>query len=246
MTPIKTQIKRWLPAPLLRSIANRRLNWDMQKSHGKTRAEIFSEIYAKKLWGSGDERFCSGIGSAGDIIGPYADFVRSLIQRERITTIVDLGCGDFQVGRLLAGTGISYVGCDVCAELVRHNAELFGNDQTTFVHRDIVSDPLPDGELCMIRQVFQHLPNRDILAVLHKARKYRLLLVSDEQVGNDNAAENSDILPYHGTRRALGRGLKLERAPFNIPVETVLTQTAGRDYSAQTGTWLRTVLIRND
>lgn len=243
--PIKAQIKRWLPQPFVRSIAKRRLSWDMQKSEGKTRAEIFSEIYARKLWGSGDEEFCSGVGSTDDIVVPYAGFVRSLIQRERITSLVDLGCGDFQVGRLLVNPELSYIGCDVCADLVRHNAEQFGNDQTLFLERDMVSDPLPDGELCLIRQVFQHLSNRDISAVLYKAKKYRLLLISDEQIRNDNAAENSDILPYHGTRRAFGQGLKLERAPFNIPVEAVLNQTAGRDYSAQTGTWLRTVLIRN-
>lgn len=242
---IKTQIKRWLPQPVLRSIANRRLGRDMLKSRGKSRAEIFADIYARRLWGSGGETFCSGAGSADDIIAPYVNFIRSLIQREHVTRIVDLGCGDFQVGRLLLSPDVSYIGCDVCADIVRHNTQQFGHDRTSFLELDIVNDPLPDGELCLIRQVFQHLPNRDIAAVLHKAKKYRLLVITDEQIQKDDASENADILPFHGTRRVFGQGLKLERAPFHLSVETVLEQTAGRDYSAQTGTWLRTVQIRN-
>jgi SAM-dependent methyltransferase len=245
MMAIKAQIKRWLPQPILRSIANRRLGRDMQRSCGKTRAEIFSEIYAKRLWGSRAAEYCSGAGSSDDIIAPYAQLIRSLIQREQISRVVDLGCGDFQVGRLLLSPEVSYIGCDVCADIVHHNTQRFSNDQTSFVELDIVNGPLPDGELCLVRQVFQHLPNRDILTVLHKSTKYRLLVITDEQLQNDNAGENADILPYHGTRRVFGQGLKLERAPFHLQVETVLEQTAGGDYGAQTGTWLRTVLIRN-
>ena len=44
---------------------------------------------------------------------------------------------------------------------------------------DIVADPLPEGELCLIRHVLQYLSNSQIASVLQKTRKYRYVLVTE-------------------------------------------------------------------
>src|SRR4029450_11585991 len=91
-----------------------------------------------------------------------------------------------------------------------------------------------------------HLSNGDIATVLQKARQYPLLVVTDEQVVGDNSDINVDIIPYHGTRRLFGQGLRLERGPFSERVEILLEHSSGSEYSAISQTYLRTVLIRNN
>jgi SAM-dependent methyltransferase len=218
----------------------------MAMSRGKSRREIFSDIYENNRWGGEPESYVSGSGSRPDTIGLYTSVLRALIRRERIKCIVDLGCGDFEVGRRIISPELSYVGCDIVPGLAARNATRFANERIEFRNLDMVTDPLPEGDLCIIRQVFQHLSNGDIATVLRKARQYPLLVVTDEQVAGDHSDDNIDILPYHGTRRLFGQGLKLEVAPFFERVEILLEHSSGSEYSATSDTYLRTVLIRNN
>jgi SAM-dependent methyltransferase len=217
----------------------------MTKSRGKSREEIFSDIYENNRWGGEPGNYVSGIGSLPDTTRSYISVLRALIRRERVKYIVDLGCGDFEVARRILSPELSYVGCDIVPGLAARNAAQFASERIAFRNLDMVTDPLPEGDLCIIRQVFQHLSNGDIATVLRKTRKYPLLLVTDEQVVGDHSDGNIDIIPYHGTRRLFGQGLKLEAAPFSERVETLLEVSCGSDF-ASSDTYLRTVLIRND
>lgn len=235
-----------IPATLRRRLDRHRLRRDLKASVGRSRRDVFAEIYDRNLWGGAHGTYSSGTGSAGEAIGPYATLVRALIAGEGITKVVDLGCGDFAVGARILSPGIAYVGCDLHPPLIARNRALFGAANIAFRVADIVTDPLPEGDLCIIRQVFQHLPNGDIARVLAKTRPYRLVLVTDEQIAGDEATANADIPPYHGTRRVFGQGLKLERAPFFTKGEVLLQHSAGSAYGAATGAHLRTVLLRNE
>jgi hypothetical protein len=150
------------------------------------------------------------------------------------------------VARRILSPELSYIGCDIVPALAARNAARFANERIEFLNLDIVTDPLPEGDLCIIRQVFQHLSNGDIATVLRKARQYPLLVVTDELVVGDHSDGNIDILPYHGTRRLFGRGLKLETGPFFERVEILLEHSSGSEYAATSDTYLRTVLIRNN
>jgi SAM-dependent methyltransferase len=163
-----------------------------------------------------------------------------------VKRIVDLGCGDFEVARRILSPELRYVGCDIVPGLVAHNTARFATECIEFRNLDIVTDPLPEGDLCIIRQVFQHLSNGDIATVLRKTRRYPLLVVTDEQVVGDNTGTNIDIYPFHGTRRLFGQGLRLEVGPFFERVEILLEHSSGSEYSPISKTYLRTVLIRNN
>ena len=246
MGSIKSTIKRFVPRPILSAYNKERLRWDMAISRGKSREEIFSDIYGNNRWGGEPGSYVSGTGSRPDIIDSYVSVLRTLIRRERVARIVDLGCGDFEVARRLLSSELRYVGCDIVPALVARNAAQFANERIEFRKVDIVTDPLPEGDLCIIRQVFQHLSNRDISTVLGKARQYPLLVVTDEQVVGDQSDRNTDIVPYHGTRRLFGQGLKLETEPFLERVEILLEHSSGSDAAGSSDTYLRTVLIRNN
>jgi SAM-dependent methyltransferase len=248
MKSIKSTVKRLVPRLLLAAYSRERLRWDMTKSRGKSREEIFSDIYENNRWGGKPGNYFSGIGSLPDASNSYISVLRALIRSEKVKHIVDLGCGDFEVARRILSPELSYVGCDIVPGVAARNTARFANERIEFRNLDMVTDPLPEGgDLCIVRQVFQHLSNGDIATVLRKARKYPLLVVTDEQVVGDRSGDNIDITPYHGTRRLFGQGLKLEAGPFFERVQVLLKDSGGSDYPVSgSGTYLRTVLIRND
>jgi SAM-dependent methyltransferase len=242
---MKSRIKQYVPSSILSGVSNFRLRHAMNRSKGRTPAQIFAEIYESNAWGGEAGTFSSGSGSAGQINDDYVELVLSLMRRENVQSLVDLGCGDFKVGARLVESGVSYIGCDVYPRLIEQNSRRFGRANVRFQAVDIVADPLPEGNLCIIRQVFQHLSNDNIMEVLRKTRIYPLVLITDEQVWGDDASSNANILPFHGTRRVFGQGLKLERAPFEQTVEVLLNHSSGSSYDNATQTYLRTVLIRH-
>jgi len=54
--------------------------------------------------------FCSGSGSEASVTQLYVDWVTGFIRRNRINSVLDIGCGDFRVGEQLLATGITYIG----------------------------------------------------------------------------------------------------------------------------------------
>jgi SAM-dependent methyltransferase len=242
---LKSTLKQYLPVPILSRMQRAGLRHDMYRSAGRTHSQIFSEIYDRNLWQGEAGTHSSGPGSLEQVNDAYINLVLSLIAREKIATIVDLGCGDFRVGQRIARSGASYIGCDVCPSVIERNSRVFTGCGIEFRTIDAVTDPLPPGDLCIIRQVFQHLSNASIMAILRKTVSYRLVLVTDEQVRGDEASSNVDILPFHGTRRLFGQGLRLERAPFHQKFDILLEHSSGSSYGPATATYLRTILIRN-
>jgi SAM-dependent methyltransferase len=246
MGSFKSTVKRFVPRPILAAYDRERLRWDMARSRGKSKEQIFSDIYENNRWGGEPGTYVSGTGSLPDVIGSYISVLRALIHSERVKRIVDLGCGDFEVARRILSPELSYVGCDIVPGLAARNTARFANERIEFRNLDIVADALPEGDLCIIRQVFQHLSNRDVATVLRKARQYPLVVATDEQVVGDHSEGNIDIVPYHGTRRLFGEGLKLEAEPFFERVEILLEHSSGSDAAGSSDTYLRTVLIRNN
>ena len=166
---------------------------------------------------------CSGSGSAPEYAVPYAEAVNAFVERNGIRTIVDLGCGDFSVGRLLARPGVRYLGVDVVDEVVSRNRERFGSAEIEFVCLDATADVLPEGDVCLLRQVLQHLSNAEILAVLERTRRYRFVLVT-EHLPPAGASARPNVDKPHGadTRLVDGSGVFLEEEPFRRKIVEVL------------------------
>ncbi|HWO73694.1 MAG TPA: class I SAM-dependent methyltransferase, partial [Dehalococcoidia bacterium] len=166
----------------------------------------------------------SGSGSHNaEIVAPYVRAVTEWLQAnggERMT-LVDLGCGDFAVGSQIAPHVARYVGVDVVAPLIEANNRRFGSDRVRFERRDIVSDDLPEGDVCTIRQVFQHLSNAQIAEVLRKTARYRWLIVTDHE-SDRMKVPNLDKPIGSSTRLYLRSGVVLTEPPFNLPRDRVL------------------------
>src|ERR1700679_759358 len=103
-------VKEALPMPVRLFI--RRLRWRMnlQKNTERSSAEVFSEIYRTQSWAPhlklSPGALYSGPGSDEELGRPYAAEIVKYIHTHGIKTVVDLGCGDFRVGRLIAAEEI--------------------------------------------------------------------------------------------------------------------------------------------
>ena len=212
------------------------------KNKNKTASSVFSEIYAKNLWGGDLGEYYSGPGSEGIYAERYIKkingFIKSL-KKENIH-VVDLGCGDFRIGKVIAKeNNINYAGVDVVPDLVEKNKKEYGSGKIKFLCLDIASDDLPDGDICLIRQVLQHLSNDQIKKILEKIKKYKYIFVTESHPSqivkyNEDKPHGQDVRIYCGS------GVFLDKDPFNVKnMELVMNIPCGREEE------INTYLIKN-
>jgi hypothetical protein len=217
----KKAIKHLLPTKLLEGYRRNQRARDRQRNAAKTAEQIFTEIYADKKWSPQSEEFDSGVGSSDErITAAYVRTARDWLKQigSKELTIVDLGCGDFRIGRQLVDLCRCYVGVDIVKPLIEHNTEHFGSPNVQFLHRNILEDELPEGNVCFLRQVLQHLSNTQIQTVLHRVQKYRWVLITEHHPSSPFfCAPNLDKPHGADIRLFDGSGVFLEEPPFNVP-----------------------------
>lgn len=220
MSP-RSLLRKLIPRSLLDRYGRYRRSRQRQVNSRRTAEEVFTKIYEQNAWGGTPGEFCSGTGSDDEhVVAAYVAAVSDAAARERFQglSFVDLGCGDFRVGRQLMPLCSSYVGVDVVRPLVRRNQEKYGSATTRFVHLDIADDALPDGDVCLVRQVLQHLSNRQIANVLRKLDKYRWVLITEHYpTANDGIEPNRDKAHGGDVRVYDNSGVYLTEPPFGLP-----------------------------
>ena len=186
--------------------------------------EVFSNVYAKNIWGGKPGEINSGSGSLDIITIPYIEMLSTRAESEGFKGLifVDLGCGDFRVGNGILPLCQKYIGADIVDAVIRRNTDLHGNDTTAFLKLDIIDDELPDGDVCMIRQVLQHLSNDQIARILGKINKYKWVFITEHYPSDDNdPIPNIDKPHGGGIRLARNSGVYLTEPPFNIPARRI-------------------------
>lgn len=249
---VKFLARKVLPANILAAYGEHRqriLNERSQRK--KTCEEIFTDTYARNLWGGQRGAFWSGAGSHDEsLTKPYVKRIVSELERlgAESMTAIDLGCGDYSIGQQLSPRCGQYIGVDIVRPLIALNQATFGSARVHFLHANIVEDPLPEGDICFLRQVLQHLSNEQIAAVLPKLAKFRVCFITEHhpspgklQVPNRDKPHGSDIRVYRGS------GVFLDKPPFNVESSRfkLLLEVAGREPMAGDPGVIRTYLLAN-
>ncbi len=194
---------------------------EAKRNRNKTTEEVFTDIYETGKWGSSEDGFCSGLGSVDQkIVSPYISMISQKAVREGFggLNFVDLGCGDFSVGRQLLPLCSSYIGVDIVKPVIYRNQAKYGNENTRFVHLNIVDDALPKGDVCFIRQVLQHLSNQQIATVLPKLNIYKWVFITEHYpTNNDSIEPNKDKVQGSDIRVCYNSGVYLSEPPFELP-----------------------------
>lgn len=185
-------------------------------------AQSFERIYANAEWGAAPDggRFWSGNGSHPEHSAAYEAYIVALIDANPwIGSIVDIGCGDFQVSaRILdrADRALDYTGLDVVRPLIEHHNATHAGPSRRFICCDASSEPVPLGDLGIIRQILQHLSNAQAMAILGKAARSFKAAVIVESLPLEPRAPNLDIGHGVTTRVALGSGIYIDEPPFSL------------------------------
>ena len=181
-------------------------------------------------------RFFSGSGSHGqEIVAAYVaaleKFLRAFPEKP---DVVDLGCGDFAVGYQTRPLCSKYIACDVVEPLIAWNRERFASLDVDFRELDVTTDPLPPGEVAFLRQVLQHLSNRQIQSTIAKIPAvYRYLVLTEHLPASGQFVPNLDKPAGPHTRiNAGGRpsGVVLTEPPFNLRASGTSVLCEVRDY----------------
>lgn len=159
--------------------------------------ETFTRIYKDRVWGDG-----SG-GGSGEQAQPYCDFVSERLFElgmvdlagQPTRRVLDIGCGDGRVAARIEWNGWEYIGVDA--------AQGF----------DALTDPLPEADLVLCKEVMQHLSNEQIQLLLDRTAHYPRRLFTN--TCHPSLPVNTDITT--GDCRAVD----LTLAPFNQPARTV-------------------------
>ena len=207
---------------------------------------IFTKIYDSGAWGGVPGTYYSGSGSDDAASQPYVDYVRQFIIDQGICRVVDLGCGDFRVGQRLRLPRVLYTGVDVVDGLIAHNQKCYADDNTRFECLDITRDELPPGDLCLVRQVFQHLSNHEIASILKKLSQYRYVLVTEHYPAPQlQSKPNLDKMPGMDTRVTQSSAVCIEQPPFGLESVRCVLSVPATPVLVAAGETIRTFLWQN-
>jgi hypothetical protein len=215
---LRSMVRRILPNKLLEM----RARAAEARQHGRYSnlpvEQVFSEIYQNKEWGSNEGSYYSGTGSHDPVIvTPYIKAVQAfLVSFPDKPVLVDLGSGDFNVGRQFVDFSLHYYACDIVADLQEHNRKNFDFPNVEFLCLNAVDDSLPDGDIVFVRQVFQHLSNAQIQLVLEKCQKYQRWVITEHLPDAPDFQSNKDLTAGCGIRLLFNSGVVLTAPPFNV------------------------------
>ena len=162
---------------------------------------VFQRIYQQNAWGYG-----SGHGSTPGTTKQYRAYIEGFIAANGISSVIDVGCGDWQYSRLINWQGAEYLGLDVVPELVERNQREFGGPGVRFEVSPPDLTDLPAADLLITKDVLQHVPNAKVLELVAALPRFRYALLTND-IGNN---PNGDI------EAGAWRTVDLRLPPFNV------------------------------
>ena len=198
----------------------------------RSNAVIFGNIYENKLWGVGSDPeapFYSGIGSYDPAVIQYVSLVVDVINRYDIKNVIEIGCGDFTVASQYVDKCQNYLGIDVVKALVEHNQRTYGTKAVRFLFADASRTKLPGCDLCIIRQVLQHLSNKDIINIFINITAKYILVTEHLPAAHKVTSFNLDKKPGADIRVPRGSGVFIDRPPFNLNAQVLMEANVTSD-----------------
>ena len=173
------------------------------------------QVYRDHLWGGDEFDFYSGEGShLKKFVDPYVETVISFLSSfQEPLSVCDLGCGDFNIGKQIIKHTKKYIGIDIVPELIQRNKKTFQAENLEFHCLDISKDALPEADCVLLKEVLQHLSNKEVQKVLEKLSPYKYVILTDH-IPDGEFEPNKDIISGQGTRLKKKSGLDLLKAPF--------------------------------
>ncbi len=216
---IRKIAKTVVPTSIWNHLGGIRRSWVTRDDDQLTTREVFSRIYEKRIW-TGDEELSSGTGSRfSDLVDPYIDSVTRWAEAHdgQNLTALDLGCGDFHLGKRIFPHFGKYIAADIVPILIENHRRNHIAANLEFRCVDGIDEDLPQADVVFIRQVLQHLSNAQILKILPKLLQFKHAIISEHIPSPAKLkVKNLDKVHGGGIRLAQGSGIYLEDPPFSL------------------------------
>jgi hypothetical protein len=125
-------------------------------------------------------------------------------------------------GHICSAISVNFIGVDIVSDLIAVNQSRYWDATISFKCANIIQDELPDGDLCLIRQVLQHISNAQISRVLANCSKFPYWVVTEDVYCGRRMRPNLDIMHGPDNRLHKRSGVFLDRAPFSLQTQSVL------------------------
>ncbi|MFK8060875.1 MAG: methyltransferase domain-containing protein [Polaribacter sp.] len=178
------------------------------------------QVYDMQLWGNNASQFYSGDGSyQPEIVNPYINVVTKFLNSfKKPISLLDLGCGDFNIGKQLVEHTKNYIAVDIVENLINYNIKTFKTENLKFLCLDISTDDLPKADCIILRQVLQHLSNEEVQKIVKKIANYKYVILT-EHIPNGDFIANKNIISGQGIRLKKQSGTNLLTTPFNLKIK---------------------------
>lgn len=133
--------------------------------------------------------------------------IQDLLRSKAISTVVDLGCGDWQFSRFINWSQVYYIGIDVVESVIATNSSLYGSENIEFMCFDPIGNPdlMPKGDLVLVKDVFQHLSNQHVCQLLALIKEFKYGLITNDIPLKNIDCQDGDTRP-----------IDVRLAPFNL------------------------------
>jgi hypothetical protein len=166
--------------------------------------KLFTNIYEKQSWGKDiSSEFSGNSGGGSNLIDQntqiYIPFIKNFIKTKNINSVTDLGCGDFRCGEIIYNDlNVEYYGYDIYTDMITHHQNKYKDKSNYhFQHLNIIEkkEIIQISELCIIKDVLQHLPNSCIYTLLDYLQdkfKYIIIVNTTYQSYDDQDTTNNN------------------------------------------------------
>lgn len=197
------------------------LDRGMSKYILKTIMKYFKTVYSENLWNNSES--VSGEGSTIKCSGPYILFLQNFVKEKSIKSILDLGCGDFNLMRHFDFTGINYLGIDLIEPLIDKNNQTYKSNNIRFECGIIHDYGFTDHyDLILCKDVLQHWSNHSVQQFLKLLKNYNYSILTNDYSNNNynNKTHNVNILDSEYTV------VDLTAEPYNLKGDCIFEWNA--------------------
>lgn len=184
----------------------------------KSDKQVFTEIYDKNLWGWKG----SGIGAMKQYSMPFIEYLQNFINSNNITSIVDIGCGDWEMMKYVnIPSNINYIGVDIVDKIIENNKKHYAKENISFEKIDNIKELSKyNGDLLIIKDVMQHWDTITIwYSIGHIISNFKYALIVNNIVSQGAPSINSEI------NAGNSRPLDLEVSPFFMKLRKIKDYT---------------------
>jgi SAM-dependent methyltransferase len=167
------------------------------------------QSHAEGGWGRG-----SDVGSRPEHTLRYRRVLQRFLACHEPKRVLDLGCGDWQIGKLIDWSGIDYTGIDVLDAVIARNQARHSQPNLHFLAGDFRHMDLPPADLVILKDVLQHWTREEIEPFLPRLQGYPFALITNDV----DWPPVRTAYPYHDRWHPLD----VTRRPYHWPGERLL------------------------